>query len=812
MASQGGGKSREGGFPAEVHPGATDLTDLRIVGSNVPRVDALEKVTGRAEFAITFRLPGMLHGKVVRSPYAFAKIIHIDSSRAEKVTGVRVVATAINTPPIRLGGFFKDRGLFPIDLVVRHVGDAVAALAAETEEAAEEAARLVDVEYEELRPVLDVEEAFETQPPSVIHPDLPHYWVNRTVLPNWQLDPEKPNVCQHFQIRHGHVEKGFQESDFIVENHYSTPRIHHAQIEPCVSVAWFEADRTLRLKTSAQGVSWTKAAICDAFELPADKVRVEAPYVGGGFGGKGRNIAEPFAVLLSMRAGGRPVRVCFSRAEHFCCSRSRVPVKTYMKDGLRKDGTILAREIRILVNMGAYADQSIVIAKYCAFGAVGTYRAAHFKLDSYGVYTNTPMSGPFRGFGNAEVIWAVENQMDVIAHELGLDPVEVRKRNLLKEGERDCCGQMAVSIGAKECLEKVSEWIGWNKESSEPAGSWKKGKGIALGNKNTATGITDNAFVKILPEGPIEVYLSSDEVGMGVKTVMAQIVAERFGTTVDRVKVISGDTALCPSGWPPVSSHTTFSLGNAVIAACEDAKRQLLEIASAKWSAPLDSLTLRAEKIFVGDSACGVDIREVLTSATGDALSTGGLMTGKGTFQIVPMPEDPETGQGERMVAYYTQGAHAVEVAVDTETGMVRILRSGACFDVGNPIHPKMCEGQIECGIAMGLGSALYEELLIDDQGEILNPNFRDYRIPTASDMPHNANVSAMLASVPHPEGPYGAKGVGEAVMIPYAPAVSNAIYHAVGIRINDLPLTCEKILKALKEKERRERNSKTDS
>ncbi|MFC1872819.1 xanthine dehydrogenase family protein molybdopterin-binding subunit [Chloroflexota bacterium] len=780
------------------------MTEYSIIGKSVNRVDALAKVTGKAEFPISFQLPRMLHGKIVRSPYPHAKIVNIDTSTAERLPGVKAVITAINTPPLKLGGVFRDRYLFPADLVARYVGDAVAAVAAVTEAIAEEAADLIEVEYEELPAVFETEKAFQKEPPAVVHPKLTTYEcrLDKKGI-KWQLDPERPNVCEHFRIRQGDVEKGFQEADFIIEDRYYTPRIQHCQLEPCVSVAWFDADGTLRLRTSTQSAQVIKDEICDTFNISPRKVRVECPYIGGSFGGKVGSVAEPYAVLLSMKTGGRPVRICFTREEHFHSGRSRVPVVTYIKDGVKKDGTIVARQIKILVDMGAYADSAIMISRNCAFGTVGTYKIANFKLDSYGVYTNTPKSVAYRGFGSAETIWAVENQMDVIADKVGLNPVAVRKKHILKEGDRDACGQIVHSIGVEQGLEQVQKWIGWGEEPSPQDGPWKSGKGIALGNKYTNPAYPSSALVKVHPDGSIEVRHSSHEIGMGVDTVVAQIAAESFGIDIDQIKVVSGDTDVCPYGFAPVSSRETFHTGNAVLRACEDAKRQLYEIAAPKLGVPAAQLETRDRKVCIkGHPGKEMEIRELFRPpGVGHALS-GGEIIGKYTFMSPFIPEDPETGQSERIVSYYSYIAQAVEVAVDVETGKVKVLRSAGCFDMGTPINPKMCEAQIESGIAMGIGSALYEELVMSD-GVILNPSFVDYKVPSAECLPNTEDLAALLAGAPHREGPFGAKGLGEGVMIPYPPAVSNAIYNAVGVRIKELPITSEKVLRALKEKER---------
>ena len=779
------------------------MADFSVVGKSVARVDALEKVTGTADYPSDFKLPRMLHGKVIRSPYPHARILTIDTSEAERLPGVEAVVTAKDTQLIPLGMPYCDRYAFPPDLVVRYVGDAVAAVAADSEDTAEEAAALVKVQYEELPAVFDVEKAFQVNPPAIVHPQLATYQSHAEQAGlRLRLDLERPNVCQHFQIRKGDVDKGFEEADLIVEDRYFVPKIQHCQLEPCVSVAWFEPDGTLRLRTSAQGAQLTKLIICEAFNLPPNKVIIECPYIGGGFGGKGRSITEPYAILLSMKANGRPVRVSLTRAEHFHCARSRVAVVTHIKDGVRRDGTIVSRQFKVLVDTGAYADGSIHIVRNCAFGAVGIYNIANFSLDSYGAYTNTPMSGPFRGFGSAEIIWAIENQMDVIAEKLGLDPLEVRRKNILKEGDRDVCGQIVRSIGVEKCLGKVQQWIEWDKKPRKEDGSWRRGKGITLGNKFTHAGFPSSAVVKVNPDGSIEVRHSSHEIGMGVDTVAAQVAAESFGIPMECVKVLSGDTSVCPYGFAPVSSRETFHIGNAVLMACENAKRELFEIAAPKLGVPIESLDVRGKKVFVrGQPEKAIEVKNLFQpSGVGYAPEKCEII-GKCTFEVPGIPEDPETGQSEKIAAYYSYAAEAVEVAVDTETGEVRILRSAGCFDCGTPINPKMCEAQIEGGMTMAIGAALYEEQLIGEKGETLNPNFRDYKIPTVEDVPNSANMAAMLAPTPHPDGPFGAKGLGEIPTVPGPPAISNAIYNAVGVRIKELPITSEKILKALKEK-----------
>lgn len=777
------------------------MTELSVIGKSVPRVDAFEKVTGKADFVVNFQLPNMLSGKVLRSPYAHARIISIDASKAEKLPGVKAVATATNTPPISIGSFVTDVYVFPADLKVRYVGDGVAALAAETEEIAEEAIDLIDVEYEELPAVFDTEEAFRTDPPAIVHPNLSSYQCNYPGV-TWRLVPERPNVCNHFKVRHGSMEKRFEEADLIVENRYAVPRVHHSQMEPQVCVVWVAPDGTLTVKSSTQGIWLLRNEICRSFGLTPSNIRVECHYSGGGFGGKVGAVAEPYAVLLTLKCGGRPVKICYTRAEHFSSARSRVPVVTYIKDGAKKDGTLVAREATILVDMGAYANQALKVSMNAVYGLIGTYKIPNFKLDSYAVYTNTPLSGPFRGFGSAETIWAGENQLDIIAHELGLDPVEVRMKNILREGDINGFGEVTHSIGTRKCLEKVTKWIEWNKKPPAEKGPWKRGKGIALSNKYTRPGAPSCALVKVHPDGVIEVRHSSDELGQGLNTVVAQIAAESFGVSMDYVRVVNGDTAVCPYGWPPISSRETFYMGNAVLAACADAKRQVFEIAASKLGVPVVQLETRDRMVCVkGHPGKEIKIEELFRPAgLGNALMVGEIM-GKGLFELPGIPEDPETGQSKRMVTSFSHGALAVEIAVNVETGELKVLKCAGCFDGGQPINPEMCKAQIEGGINQGIGIGVYEEMVMEG-GVLLNPNFADYKLPTICEMPDIENVALMLAGAPHREGPFGAKGIGEGIMIPWPPAMSNAIYNAVGVRIKELPLNREKILNALKEKE----------
>jgi CO/xanthine dehydrogenase Mo-binding subunit len=778
------------------------MAEYSVIGKSVPRVDALEKVTGKAEYAGDFVIPGMLYGKIVRSPYPHAKIINIDTSKAKKFPGVRTVVTPNDVPPIITGMYLGDMYVLPVDNMVRYVGEPVALVAADSPDAAEEGVDLVEVEYEELPAVFDVEEAFKEDCPVVVHENLEKYKEIAGVAVR-HLVPGRRNVTQHFKIRSGDVEKGFKVADFIIEGKYSTCPIVHAQPEPHQSISWVKGDGTLVVRTTTQGIHMIRGALIDVLQLTANKVEVYSPYTGCGFGGRTWFSSEPYSAILTLKSGGRPVKVAFTREEVMIAGGHRTPITTFIKDGVKKDGTIIAREITMLVEQGAYSNIGFMITKNGAFGSVGTYRIPNFKLDSYGVYTNNPVTSAFRGFGSAEVLWGVENQMDVIARKIGMDPVKFRLMNILKEGEKDVCGQVTHSIGAEECLQRVADTIEWGKKSKEDPGPWKLGKGVASGNKYTIAGSEAVCEVKVYADG-IEIRHGTDEMGQGHNTAMAQIAAEEFGISVDLIKVVRGDSVACPYDWGSLSSRSLYHAGNAMIRACRDAKRQVLELAAPKLGYPAEQLETSGMKVRVkGIGGKEIPIRDLFRGWGKTYASLKGEILGIGTHHGPIILED-ENGQSARMVTYYNQGAYGVEVAVNTETGQVKVIKTAGCFDCGQPINPKMCEQQIDGGTVMGIGASLTEEIVLDN-GRVLNPNYADYKLLTAADVPDNKNFSSMVTDAyPHKEGPYGAKGLGEGVVNPYAPAVSSAVYDAVGIRITDLPMTREKVLMALKNKEKK--------
>ncbi len=779
-----------------------------VVGKSVTRLDALAKVTGQAKYCTDIKLPGMLHAKVLRSPYAHARILSIDTSKAEKLQGVRVVITGEDVPPKRFGASVFDQHVLARS-VVRYVGDPVAAVAADTIEIAERALELIHVEYEGMPAVFDVEEAWQTSPAAVVHPDLPEYQLAK--FPSLQLVPERPNVCNYRTVRCGDVEKGFQEADLIIENRFTTPRIQHCPFEPHVCIAQLEADGSLTIYAGRQSIFLAKQYLCSLFELPPSKIRVIASYyIGGGFGSKVTLYTEPIAVVLAIKTQ-RPVRLAYTREEMFASGGTRVPFVIHIKDGVKRNGSIIARKMMMLLDMGAYAGSGPFITRNSIYGIVAGYRLPNLKVDAYAVYTNQPIVASFRGFGTTQVVWAIESQMDIIAEKLKMDAVELRRKNLLKEGDMNATGEIVHSIGLRECLDKVADLIEWDKNTKQEKGSWKRGKGLALGNKYSMAPTAAVGVVKVLEDGTIEVRESADEMGQGCITVLAQIAAEEFGVSMDRVKVVWGDTNFTPYfSRGSTSQRSTFNLGNAVRLACQDAKRQLCEIATQKLQAPPEDMDIKDGKIYVrSERSKAIDIKELFTAERellpgefGNYVEKKGEVVGKAVSVTPAAPSDPLTAQipsdiarqGGRLTAFYGYAAQAVEVLVNTETGEIKVERIAAATDVGYPLNPKMCEQQIEGGVSMGLSSALWEEVVLD-RGKVLNPNFRDYKVASASNMPKIDNVKVSIVIAPHKDGPYGAKGTGETQMTPTAPAIANAVYNAVGVRIRDLPMTREKII-----------------
>jgi carbon-monoxide dehydrogenase large subunit len=660
------------------------------------------------------------------------------------------------------------------------------------------------VEYEVLPAIFDVEEAFKADCPVVVHPELSQYL--RPVHPYLGRDLPGPNVNTHHKVRKGNVEEGFRQSDIIVENRYQNARITHCQLEPYNCVCYPEEDGGVTLWTS--GRVWHNAsALAGAFGLPPSKLRLRAVYVGGMFGIMDR--PERFAVLGALKTG-RPVKIVYTREECFLDGLNRLPKVIYIKDGLKKDGTLIAREMRLYVNVGPYTNIAPETIRNGSYHA-SQYRIPHFKWDAYGVYSNEIPCGPLRGFGSAEVLWATEQQMDILAEKVGMDPLEFRLKHTPEEGETNLRGEVVHSIGAKEALRKVSDWMAQQEPARPWSGSVKIGRGMALANKYTKVDTASSAVVKVHMDGTIEARHGTTECGQGCNTIFTQMVAEEFRVPLERVKLVWGDTAVTSYDFDAASSRSTMCVGNALVLACRDAKRQMFDLAAPKLGTTPDKLSLEDGRIFIQDAPeKALRIADLFLAASPEARGTlkgalcleeGAEIWGKATFWSHPSEEDPDTGQGEKITLSYCYGAQAVEVAVDVETGVVKVLKCASAFDCGVPINPKLVEGQIEGGAGMGIGSGLYEGFLFDEQGKLLNPNFHDYRLCSTLEIPSGKDMATFIVEAPHREGPFGAKGMGEAAMNAGAPAIGNAIYNATGVRLTGIPMTPESVLKAIQAK-----------
>jgi len=752
-----------------------------VIGLSVPRVDAVEKVTGRAVYGVDLKMRGLLHAKVLRSPIAHGRVLNVDTSRAERLPGVKAVATGKDLVG-RYGTVVQDQPAYCGDKV-RYIGDPVAGVAALDEETAEAALALIQVDYEELTPVLDPFRAMEPGAP-LVHEDLGRYWVGPMFHP-----VSGTNICNHFKLRKGDVEEGFRGSDFVAEHTFTTPTIQHCHLEPHVCIAKHEPSGQITFWSSTQHPYTVRREMARLLGLPVNRVRVVVPAVGGGFGGKVGVKVEPLCAALAMKVkGNRPVKLTLTREEEFHATAVRHASTIRIKAGVRGDGTLTALKTHVVLDTGAYADAGPVVARSMGMALSGPYRLPHVWGDVYCVYTNKVIAGAFRGLGIPQLMWAVESMMDILAEGIGMDPVAFRLRNALEEGDVSSTGQTLHSVGIKECITRAAQAIGWGKKL-------EANRGIGFGTlyKMTQTPSSSAAFVKLGEDGSAEVLASTVDIGQGSSTILAQIAAEELGLDVKTVKVVAPDTNVTPFDHGTASSRSTFHMGNAVRQAAADAREQLFAIAAEELEASPHDLEARGGFIYVKGVPGGIPISQIPMGVT---YGRGKPVIGRGTYSVPDAtPLDPDTGQGAYPAVFWLYGAQAAEVLVDPATGKVEVLRLVSAHDLGRVINPLNCRQQVEGAAVMGIGFALTEELVFQD-GKPVNMNFTDYRIPTALDIPETVPI---FIEARHEHGPYGAKGVGEPALGPTAPAIGNAIYHAIGVRITDLPITPEKVLAALK-------------
>ena len=747
----------------------------RVVGHSLPRMDAPGKVTGTAVYASDFALPGMLHGKLLRSREPHARLVRIDAARARALPGVRAVLTAADVPDVRYGGALKDETVLARDRV-RYVGQPVAAVAATTREAAEAALAAIEVVYEPLPAVLDLEAALAPGAP-LIH----EAWATYAAIP---ILHREGNVCHRARIVVGDVERGFAEADRIFEHRFRTAMVHQGYTEPRAAVASWDSSGQVTVWSNTQLPFEIQNTLAEILELAPSKIRVIVPGIGGGFGGKLRIGVEHVAALLARRTG-RPVRVLTTSEEELTAAYPRQGTRVELRTGVTRAGRITAKEGRIWFDTGAFAGSGPGVASVATLVLAGPYKIPNLLLEGYAVYTNKTNCGSFRAPSGPQANFAVESQMDMIADALGLDPLEFRLQNIVREGDEGPTGQVLAGVGLEECLRRAAAAIGWDDRRPAPG----RGKGLACGWWTT-TGGSSGVYVKINPDGTVALNTGAAEIGTAALTGAAQVLAEELGVDLADISVVSADTFATPFDFGAQGSRTAFAVGNACRAAVADLRRQLVGLAAAQLGVPADALELRDKAVV------GAGKRVTLAELARLSQASGGGLIAHGTFIAPPTAYDAKRVEAHVYPAFHSPSfhAHAVDLSVDRETGEITLHRYVVAQDVGFAVNPAAIEGQIEGGVAQGLGQALSEELVYAE-GRVLNPNLTDYKMPTALDLPR---IESILVQHPSAVGPYGAKGVGEPPNIEPPAAVANAVAAAVGVRVTTLPITAEKVALAL--------------
>jgi len=764
------------------------------IGKSARRLDYESKISGRAMYLADMHMAGMCHGKILRSPLPHARIKGIDISKALKVTGVVTIITRddiLHDQGIEpyYGPVFKDQTIVAVDKV-RHVGDPVAAVAAATVDAAEEALRLIEVDYEELPAVLDVHEALKSRA-VLVHDSIKLPTSGFADLA--EIKPvEGTNICTHFKLNRGDVEKGFAEADRIFEDTFTLPATQHSFLETHACIALAEAGR-ITVWATTQNPFVVRTQLANIFKVPVSKVRVIVPYLGGGYGGKVYPKVEPITVALAQKAR-RAVRVVLSREEVFYTITKHAAV-IRMKTGVKNDGTLIARECEIHLDTGAYAEIGPRVAKKSGYTAAGPYRIPNLKIDSYSVYTNKPPAGAFRGFGVSQSAWAVESQMDIMAAALKLDPLELRLKNGYVDGDRFVTEETLRSVGLKDCLHAVAKSIGWEDKRLKSSkveklddGSLKRGKGLGCMIKATITPSISCAAIKLNEDSSLSIYCGTVEMGQGSETVLAQIAGEELGIPLRQIQVLGVDTDVVPYDLTTSSSRSTFHMGKAVQFAARDILRQLKEIVVEEYGVPADQVSFADGKVRLPEAS--LDYAEIMFRRFG---MQGGTLIGEGELKTAVKDEFGEKSTS----AFWFLSAGAAEVEVDVETGKFKLLKYATAVDVGKALNPLGCRQQLTGAAITGIGQAVFEEIAYDN-GQLINPNLIDYVLPSLADMP--ASIDPIAIEIPDRNGPFGAKGIGESALIPVAPAIANAIFDAVGVRIKDLPIKAEKIYLALED------------
>lgn len=772
------------------------MQDLKLIGARVPNVDARDKVTGGRGFPMNVSLPGMLHGKMLRSPYPHARITRIDTTEAEALPGVKCVITPDDVPqdkytpvyfvPVLSEGSVMDMVIMSRE--VRYVGQPVVAVAAATADIAEQALDLIEVDYEELPAVFDPDEALKPGAPQ-LHDSAPG---------NLAMQPSHSS---------GDIDVGFAEADRIFEATYQTQRVNTCYLEDRVIVADADPQGNVTIHISTQHVFGVREKIAHILGIPETKVRVIKPdYIGGGFGGKlDCSAMDPLAVMMSLKTG-RPVRFELTRSEDFITS-CRNPIKMELKTGVKSDGTLTARYCRSSLDCGAHATHGAkVIEVHGLFGFMYTYNCPNRKWDGRTIYTNNMVGGGYRGYGAPQAAFAVEQQIDEIAEALDIDPIELRLKNIHHEGEdHPLFPSSFTTYRFDECLKRGAEAIGWANRGKPGADTGTKKRGIGVGCAVTWTSCCaqqpdllehSGAHVKLNPDGGAEISSAAVDIGCGQNTTYCQIVAEELGLELDQVRMTYADTSTVPFDAPMHASRGTYAAGGAIKLAAVEAKKMLFRYAAAMLEVDEDALDVKDGTVFVKNTTDKfLTIREIATIADSPQVK----MTSEGPVMHGPAFRGTIIGSSSLAPDFtpIVGGAMFVEVEVDTETGIVAVERVVYAHDLGRVINPLGAEGQVEGGIQQGIGYALMEDLRFDpESGACTTADFLDYKMPTAVEMPRD--IQCIFVESDEASGPFGAKSLSECALITPAAAISNAVYNAIGVRLHELPMTPEKVLAAL--------------
>ncbi len=753
-----------------------------MIGRDVPRVDAEAKARGSAIYTDDMKLPGMLYGRLLRSPLPHARIVHIDTSKAAALTGVRRIITAEDTPKIKYGNWrlvpeTQDEYPLAVDKV-RFIGDEVAAVAATDKDIAEEALQLIHVEYEELPAIYDVDASTKEGAP-IIHDYCP------------------TNISVNRKIKYGDVERGFAESDYVREDTFNVQSVSHAYLEPCSTMAQVDLDGRITLWTSTQTPYIVQCLLASTLGMRENDIRIVKPYIGGGFGGKMELRAWEFSAALLAKLTGRPVKFTLSREEEFLAGRRRHPMKIHSKVGFKKDGSLVAKDLKILLDGGAYNAMGPTATFLCGnFGAM-LYRYPNYRFHGQHVYTNKPPASAMRGFGAPQSLYATEIQMNIAAEELGMDPVDIRLKNAQVSGDEIPDVATISSCGFIESIQAVAEMSQWKEKRK----NLKPGQGIGIGCYSFISGGVFNWFntqypfsaaeVRAFSDGTVHLLTMASDIGQGSDTVLKQILAEELGLEMEDIRITSADTAMTPQAdlgsW---GSRVTLMAGNAVIDAARKIKKELFGAVSARFNLnvihELECKNGRVQSKAKADYGLsfGEAVAMVQKANRGEPLVRRGSYTPRDKGLVTPA---------------FGFGAQVAEVEVDSETGKVEVKHMWTAHDCGTVINPRSVEGQLAGSIQMGLGYALSERFVMDG-GTTLTTDFADYKMPMAMDMPPSEVVHV---DTYEPEGPMGAKECGEGLASPTAPAISDAVYHATGYRCKDLPITPEKILKDKEQKKK---------